>query len=48
MADRLIVTVKGPASEMSFEIFFARDPARTPVIIRVPLSPGMFSLELAR
>jgi hypothetical protein len=46
--DRLIVTVKGPASEMSFEIFFARDAARTPVIIRVPLSPGMFSLELAR
>jgi hypothetical protein len=47
-ADRLIVTVKGPASEISFEMFFARDAARTPLIIRVPLSPGMFSLELAR
>jgi hypothetical protein len=46
-ADRLIVTVKGPASEISFEMLFARDAARTPLIIRVPLSPGMFSLELA-
>jgi hypothetical protein len=47
-ADRLIATVKGPASEISFEMFFARDAARTPLVIRVPLSPGMFSLELAR
>jgi len=47
-ADRLIVTVKGPASEISFEMFFARDAARTPLMIRVPLSPGMFSMELAR
>lgn len=47
-ADRLIVTVKGPASEISFEMFFARDAARTPLAIRVPLSPGMFSLELTR
>jgi hypothetical protein len=47
-ADRLIVTVKGPASEISFEMFFARDAARTPLVIRVPLSPGMFSLELTR
>ena len=47
-ADRLIVTIKGPASEISFEMFFARDAARTPLIIRVPLSPGMFSMELAR
>ena len=47
-ADRLIATVKGPASEISFEMFFARDAARTPLIIRVPLSPGMFSLEQVR
>ncbi len=47
-ADRLIATVKGPASEISFEMFFARDAARTPLAIRVPLSPGMFSLELTR
>jgi hypothetical protein len=48
IADRLIVTVKGPASEISFEMFFARDAARTPLVIRVPLSPGMFSMELTR
>ncbi len=47
-ADRLMVTVKGPASEISFEMFFARDAARTPLVIRVPLAPGVFSLELAR
>jgi len=47
-ADRLMVTVQGPASEITFEMFFARDAARTPLVIRVPLSPGMFSLELAR
>ena len=47
-ADRVIATVKGPASENTFEMFFARDAARTPLVIRVPLSLGMFSLELAR
>lgn len=47
-ADRLVATVKGPASEISFEMFFARDAARTPLVIRVPLSPGMFSMELVR
>ena len=48
VTDRVVVTVKGPASETSFEMFFARDPARTPLLIRVPLSLGMFSMELAR
>jgi hypothetical protein len=47
-ADRVIATVKGPASEITFEMFFARDAARTPLVIRVPLSLGIFSLELAR
>jgi hypothetical protein len=46
--DRVVATLKGPASAISFEMFFARDPARTPLLIRVPLSLGMFSLELAR
>jgi len=47
-ADRVEATFKGPASELTFEMFFARDPARTPLVIRVPLSLGSFSLELAR
>jgi hypothetical protein len=48
VTDRVVVTVKGPASETSFEMFFARDPARTPLLIRVPLSLGVFSMELSR
>jgi len=47
-ADRVVSTLKGPASQISFEMFFARDAARTPLVIRVPLSLGTFSLELAR
>lgn len=45
--DHVAVDLKGPASNASFEIFFARDAARTPLIIRVPFSLGAFSMELA-
>jgi len=48
ITDRVIATLRGPASEISFEMFFARDPARTPLLIRVPLSLGVFSMELSR
>ena len=48
VTDRVIVTLRGPASEISFEMFFARDAARTPLLIRVPLSLGVFSMELSR
>jgi hypothetical protein len=47
-ADRVLATVKGPASETTFEMFFARDAARTPLLVRVPLSMGTFTMELAR
>jgi hypothetical protein len=47
-ADRLTVTGKGPASTFSFEALFARDAARTPLLIKVPLAMGMFSMELVR
>jgi hypothetical protein len=47
-ADRVTVSVKGPSSDVSFEAFFARDKARTPLLIRCPFSLGIFSLELAR
>lgn len=47
-ADRLAVTVKGPASENSFEVFFARDAARTLVLARVSFPMGVFSMELVR
>lgn len=48
LADRLVCNFKGPASNLTFEIFFARDAARTPLVIRAPFSIGTFSMELLR
>jgi hypothetical protein len=47
-ADRVVVYVKGPSSDSSVEIFFDRDPARTPLIVRAPFALGTFSMELVR
>ena len=47
-AEKLVATVKGPASEFTFEMFFARDAARTPLLVRVPLKVGTLSMELVR
>ena len=47
-ADRFLARVKGPASDHSFDIYFARDPARTPVLVRVSFPLGIFSMELVR
>lgn len=48
VTDKLVCHIKGPASDIQFDAYFDRDPARTPVSIRVPLSLGKFSLELVR
>ncbi len=47
-ADRVTATVKGPASEISFDVFFLKDRARTPALVRVPLPLGTFSMELVK
>jgi hypothetical protein len=47
-ADRVTASVKGPASSISFEVFFLKDRVRTPALVRVPLPLGMFSMELVR
>lgn len=47
-ADRVVIYGKGPASKFNFEIFFGRDAARTPLVVRVPFAVGIFSMELAR
>jgi hypothetical protein len=47
-AERLRASLKGPASETNFELFFARDDVRTPLMVRLPLALGTFSLELVR
>jgi len=47
-ADRFLARVKGPACDHSFDVYFARDPARTPVLVRVSFPLGIFSMELVR
>jgi hypothetical protein len=46
--DHVNVSVKGPASDFTIEIFYARDPARTPLLIKIPVAIGTVSLELVR
>ncbi len=46
-ADRLIVSLTGPASETTLEVAFARDDARTPVLFKTRLPLGDFTMELA-
>jgi len=48
VSDKVAVTMKGPASNIRFEMYFARDAARTPLLIKVPLALGTFSMELVR
>lgn len=45
-ADLINVTATGPASDLDFELYFARDAARTPVSVRVPFALGVFTMEL--
>lgn len=48
VTDHVLASLKGPKAESTFEIFFARDAARTPLLIKIPLSMGTFSVELVR
>ena len=48
VTDHVLARFKGPKSSADFDVFFARDAARTPLSIKVPLSAGAFSLELVR
>jgi len=45
-ADHVLATVKGPATDATFEILFAQDASRTPVLARIPLALGTFTVEL--
>jgi len=47
-ADRIVATIKGPSTNLSVEIFFAKDAARTPLLARIPLALGTFTVELIR
>jgi hypothetical protein len=46
--DHLNVSIKGPASDLTVEVFYARDAARTPLLIKIPVSIGKVSVELVR
>jgi len=45
-ADRIQATIKGQSSEFTVQILFSKDPARTPLLVRIPLSLGTFTAEL--
>jgi len=47
-ADRFAASAKGPASSISFDVFFLKDRARTPALVRVPFALGTFSMELVK
>jgi hypothetical protein len=47
-ADRILATIKGPTTDLTVEIFFARDAARTPLLAHIPLTLGSFTVELIR
>lgn len=47
-ADRIVATIKGPTTNLTVEIFFARDAARTPLLAKIPLALGTFTVELVR
>ena len=46
--DKLVASVKGKASDVTFEIYIAKDRSRTPVLVKAPLAMGVFSMELVR
>jgi hypothetical protein len=47
-ADRYTASVKGPASSLTFDIFFLKDRTRTPALVRVPFALGTFTMELVK
>ena len=48
VTDHLIFSVKGPKSDFTVEVYYARDAARTPLLIKIPQTVGTLSMELVR
>jgi hypothetical protein len=48
VTDHVNVSVKGPASDLTFEVFYARNAARTPLQVKIPVSAGTVTLDLVR
>lgn len=47
-ADRMLADIQGPASSVRVDLYFSRDAARTPLLARMPLALGTFSVELTQ
>lgn len=47
LVDEIRVRVRGPASEHTFSVYFARDPARTLLLVRADFEGGPFSMRLS-
>jgi hypothetical protein len=47
-SDEVSCTVKSSSGEFKFEMYFARDAARTPLLVKAPFAMGTFSMELIR
>lgn len=47
-ADKILLDVTGPKSKYSFDIFFGRDSARTPLLMEVSLETGTFWIRLTQ
>lgn len=45
-ADKVRVGLRGPKADFTFEILFARNEVRTPLLARLPLALGTFTVEL--
>ncbi|HXR10074.1 MAG TPA: DUF3108 domain-containing protein [Candidatus Acidoferrales bacterium] len=45
-SDQVTCTFKGKTGDYSFDIYFARDAARTPLLVTAPFAMGKFSMEL--
>jgi Protein of unknown function (DUF3108) len=48
VTDHLVVSVKGPRADLTVEVYYARDAARTPLLIKIPQAVGTLSMELVR
>lgn len=47
-ADRILATLKGEKTDITVELYFSKDAARTLLLAKVPLSLATFSMELVR
>jgi hypothetical protein len=45
-ADRVKTVIKGPQADVTADLYFSHDDLRTPVLAKIPLALGTFTVEL--